>query len=151
MFISTLTVCTFLLPICVACVHPILVQLQYLPAKNCHLVPSGKIPQFVLDTAFSTVMLDYVVHVRRHAADARTKGRFWWSPETKEGTSELNGVVFTDAHNFCAGTNVVMYFFLKVLEQECFNVLESAGFVSLYSGINADITHIRGKNPSNYQ
>lgn len=34
----------------------------------------GKIPQFVLDTAFATVMLDYIVHVRKHVADAKAKG-----------------------------------------------------------------------------
>ncbi|XP_075988527.1 steroidogenic acute regulatory protein-like [Anticarsia gemmatalis] len=36
----------------------------------------GKIPQFVLDAAFATVMLDYIVHVRRFVADAKAKGRF---------------------------------------------------------------------------
>ncbi|CAB3236289.1 unnamed protein product [Arctia plantaginis] len=36
----------------------------------------GKIPQFVLDVAFATVMLDYIVHVRRFAADCKAKGRF---------------------------------------------------------------------------
>ncbi|KAJ2939295.1 hypothetical protein O0L34_g13391 [Tuta absoluta] len=36
----------------------------------------GKIPQFVLDAAFATVMLDYIVHVRKFAADAKAKGLF---------------------------------------------------------------------------
>uniref|UniRef100_A0A2H1WJ40 SFRICE_033853 n=1 Tax=Spodoptera frugiperda TaxID=7108 RepID=A0A2H1WJ40_SPOFR len=37
---------------------------------------SGKIPQFVLDAAFATVMLDYIVHVRKFAAEAKEQGRF---------------------------------------------------------------------------
>ncbi|CAG4987814.1 unnamed protein product [Colias eurytheme] len=36
----------------------------------------GKIPQFVLDAAFATVMLDYIVHVRKYAADSKAKGLF---------------------------------------------------------------------------
>ncbi|XP_045782884.1 uncharacterized protein LOC123879272 [Maniola jurtina] len=36
----------------------------------------GKIPQFVLDAAFATVMLDYIVHVRKFAADSKAKGLF---------------------------------------------------------------------------
>ncbi|XP_030032899.1 steroidogenic acute regulatory protein-like isoform X2 [Manduca sexta] len=36
----------------------------------------GKIPQFVLDAAFSTVMLDYIVHVRKFVAEAKEQGRF---------------------------------------------------------------------------
>ncbi|XP_022817009.1 steroidogenic acute regulatory protein-like isoform X1 [Spodoptera litura] len=36
----------------------------------------GKIPQFVLDAAFATVMLDYIVHVRKFAAEAKEQGRF---------------------------------------------------------------------------
>lgn len=36
----------------------------------------GKIPQFVLDAAFATVMLDYIVHVRKFVAEARAQGRF---------------------------------------------------------------------------
>ncbi|CAH2056469.1 unnamed protein product, partial [Iphiclides podalirius] len=36
----------------------------------------GKIPQFVLDAAFATVMLDYIVHVRKFAAESRAKGLF---------------------------------------------------------------------------
>ncbi|PZC84857.1 hypothetical protein B5X24_HaOG203847 [Helicoverpa armigera] len=36
----------------------------------------GKIPQFVLDAAFATVMLDYIVHVRKFAADAKQQGKF---------------------------------------------------------------------------
>ncbi|XP_072937652.1 steroidogenic acute regulatory protein-like [Epargyreus clarus] len=36
----------------------------------------GKIPQFVLDAAFATVMLEYIVHVRKFAADCRAKGMF---------------------------------------------------------------------------
>ncbi|XP_049882732.1 steroidogenic acute regulatory protein-like [Pectinophora gossypiella] len=36
----------------------------------------GKIPMFVLDAAFATVMLDYIVHVRRFASDAKAKGLF---------------------------------------------------------------------------
>ncbi|KAJ8707027.1 hypothetical protein PYW08_011161 [Mythimna loreyi] len=36
----------------------------------------GKIPQFVLDAAFATVMLDYIVHVRKFAAEAKQQGRF---------------------------------------------------------------------------
>ncbi|XP_041988386.1 uncharacterized protein LOC121739863 [Aricia agestis] len=34
----------------------------------------GKIPQFVLDAAFATVMLDYIVHVRKFVAESRAKG-----------------------------------------------------------------------------
>ncbi|CAH0716847.1 unnamed protein product, partial [Brenthis ino] len=36
----------------------------------------GKIPQFVLDAAFATVMLDYIVHVRKFAAESKAKGLF---------------------------------------------------------------------------
>ncbi|CAF4742096.1 unnamed protein product [Pieris macdunnoughi] len=36
----------------------------------------GKIPQFVLDAAFATVMLDYIVHVRAFAASCKAKGMF---------------------------------------------------------------------------
>lgn len=36
----------------------------------------GKIPQFVLDAAFATVMLDYIVHVRKFASECKTKGLF---------------------------------------------------------------------------
>ncbi|XP_050669236.1 steroidogenic acute regulatory protein-like isoform X3 [Leptidea sinapis] len=36
----------------------------------------GKIPQFVLDTAFATVMLDYIVHVRKFVSDSKAKGAF---------------------------------------------------------------------------
>ncbi|KAH9636923.1 hypothetical protein HF086_011759 [Spodoptera exigua] len=36
----------------------------------------GKIPQFVLDAAFATVMLDYIVHVRKFAAESKEQGRF---------------------------------------------------------------------------
>ncbi|XP_026323246.1 steroidogenic acute regulatory protein-like [Hyposmocoma kahamanoa] len=36
----------------------------------------GKIPQFVLDAAFATVMLDYIVHLRKFAANAKAKGLF---------------------------------------------------------------------------
>ncbi|CAG9573751.1 unnamed protein product [Danaus chrysippus] len=36
----------------------------------------GKIPQFVLDAAFATVMLDYIVHVRKYAAESKAKGLF---------------------------------------------------------------------------
>ncbi|XP_053621385.1 steroidogenic acute regulatory protein-like isoform X2 [Plodia interpunctella] len=36
----------------------------------------GKIPQFVLDTAFATVMLDYIVHVRKFVAEAKVKALF---------------------------------------------------------------------------
>ncbi|GBP49243.1 StAR-related lipid transfer protein 3 [Eumeta japonica] len=36
----------------------------------------GKIPQFVLDTAFATVMMDYMVHVRQFAAASKSKGLF---------------------------------------------------------------------------
>ncbi|CAB3262086.1 unnamed protein product [Arctia plantaginis] len=36
----------------------------------------GKIPQFVLDAAFATLMLDYIVHVRKYVADCKAKGRF---------------------------------------------------------------------------
>ncbi|XP_045457567.1 steroidogenic acute regulatory protein-like [Melitaea cinxia] len=36
----------------------------------------GKIPQFVLDAAFATVMLDYIIHVRKFAADSKAKGLF---------------------------------------------------------------------------
>ncbi|KAL4712158.1 hypothetical protein ACJJTC_011019 [Scirpophaga incertulas] len=36
----------------------------------------GKIPQFVLDTAFASVMLDYIVHVRKLAAQAKAQGKF---------------------------------------------------------------------------
>ncbi|CAK1549018.1 unnamed protein product [Leptosia nina] len=36
----------------------------------------GKIPQFVLDAAFATVMLEYIVHVRKFAANSKAKGLF---------------------------------------------------------------------------
>lgn len=36
----------------------------------------GKIPQFVLDAAFSTVMLDYIVHVRKFVSEAKAQGKF---------------------------------------------------------------------------
>lgn len=36
----------------------------------------GKIPQFVLDAAFSTVMLDYIVHVRKFISEAKAQGKF---------------------------------------------------------------------------
>nr|AHM92410.1 carotenoid-binding protein transcript variant 8 [Bombyx mori] len=36
----------------------------------------GKIPQFVLDVAFATVMLDYIVHVRKFVAEAKARAEF---------------------------------------------------------------------------
>ncbi|OWR50295.1 carotenoid-binding protein [Danaus plexippus plexippus] len=36
----------------------------------------GKIPQFVLDAAFASVMLDYIIHVRKYAAESKAKGLF---------------------------------------------------------------------------
>ncbi|KAM3955422.1 steroidogenic acute regulatory protein-like [Aphomia sociella] len=36
----------------------------------------GKIPQFVLDAAFASVMCDYIVHVRKYAAAAKAQGKF---------------------------------------------------------------------------
>ncbi|CAH0761770.1 unnamed protein product [Diatraea saccharalis] len=36
----------------------------------------GRIPQFVLDAAFASVMLDYIVHVRKFAAQSKSQGKF---------------------------------------------------------------------------
>ncbi|CAK1593471.1 unnamed protein product [Parnassius mnemosyne] len=36
----------------------------------------GKIPQFVLDAAFATVMLEHIVHVRKFAAESKARGLF---------------------------------------------------------------------------
>ncbi|KAL0809804.1 hypothetical protein ABMA28_011300 [Loxostege sticticalis] len=36
----------------------------------------GKIPQFVLDAAFASVMMDYIVHVRKFAAESKAAGKF---------------------------------------------------------------------------
>ncbi|CAG5053223.1 unnamed protein product [Parnassius apollo] len=41
---------------------------------SCDL--KGKIPQFILDAAFATVMLDHIVHVRKFAAESKAKGLF---------------------------------------------------------------------------
>ncbi|XP_063544777.1 steroidogenic acute regulatory protein-like [Cydia strobilella] len=49
-------------------------QTQFQWLMCCDL--KGKIPQFVLDAAFATVMLDYIVHVRKFTAEARAKGLF---------------------------------------------------------------------------
>ncbi|XP_073964600.1 steroidogenic acute regulatory protein-like [Choristoneura fumiferana] len=49
-------------------------QTQFQWLMCCDL--KGKIPQFVLDAAFATVMLDYIVHVRKFAAESRAKGLF---------------------------------------------------------------------------
>lgn len=49
-------------------------QTQFQWLMCCDL--KGKIPQFVLDAAFATVMLDYIVYVRKFTAEARAKGLF---------------------------------------------------------------------------
>ncbi|RVE53153.1 hypothetical protein evm_002250 [Chilo suppressalis] len=36
----------------------------------------GRIPQFILDAAFASVMLDYIVHVRKFAAQSKAQGKF---------------------------------------------------------------------------